>query len=49
MSKIWKRLQKIRGKYKPTPPPTLRANNNIVMGRQTVADILARNIAEISS
>ena len=49
MSKIWKRVQKIRGKYKAIPPPMLRVNNNIVMDRQTVVHILARNIAEISS
>ena len=50
MHSIWKKVQKISGKYKISPPPILKDNTgNIISDKKTVANMLATQFAETSS
>ena len=42
---IWKRVNKIRGKYCITPPPVLHVNNRLVTDPQETSTILAESFA----
>ena len=47
-SKVWKRIDKIRGKHRPRPPPTLKVNNTEITDPLEVATVLAEHYAEAS-
>ena len=47
-SKVWKRVDKIRGKYCPRPSPTLKVNNSEIVNPREVANVLAEHYAEAS-
>ena len=49
LNKIWKKVQKISGKFSATPSPILRQGESIVTDRKQVANIFARKFATISS
>ena len=49
MSKIWKKVQKIRGTYQNTKPPYLIKNNQIITDSETVAELMATHYETISS
>ena len=49
MSKIWKRIGKIKGKYPPNRPPSLLQNGILYEDPKVVADILANHFADVSS
>jgi len=48
-SKVWKKIQKISGKYSPTPQPILEVNGNIVTDPTQVANMIGTSLAETSS
>ena len=39
-AKVWKKIDKIRGKYCPRPPPTLKVNNVKINDPRDVATVL---------
>ena len=45
---IWKRVNKIAGKFSATPTPVLRTRNGIVRSHREVAAVLAENFAAVS-
>ena len=49
MSKIWKRVKKLNGKYIPSHPPSLHDNGVLMQDPQVVADILGEHLASVSS
>ena len=49
MSKIWKRIRKIRGKYENVKAPYLIKNDEHITDPQRIADIMANHYAKISS
>ena len=49
MSKIWKRIRKIRGSYQNIMSPCLVVDDELVGDRGRVADILASHYSSISS
>ncbi|MEL7079666.1 MAG: hypothetical protein AAGM46_27810, partial [Cyanobacteria bacterium J06582_2] len=40
--KVWKKVNKIKGKFSPHPPPTLKENGTIITSPQEVANSFAR-------
>ena len=46
--KIWKRIDKIRGKYRPKAPPILKINNSWITEPREVAATLAEHYASVS-
>ena len=49
MSKIWKKIRKIRGTYQNTKPPYLIKNNQIITDSSEVAEMMASHYETISS
>ena len=49
MSKIWKKIAKIRGRWRGTSPPTLIDGDTIVVDESTVANRLGEHFAAVSS
>ena len=47
-AKVWKKIDKIRGKYCPRPPPTLKVNNVKINDLREVATVLAEHYADAS-
>ena len=49
INKVWKKVQKIKGKYKPTPMPVLKDDNdNMVTNPKDVANIIGESLSNIS-
>ena len=46
-STVWKKVNKINGKYSPKPAPSLKVNNAIVNKPEEVAQVFAKNFSEI--
>ena len=49
MREIWKKIRKLRGKYVPSPPPTLKEGNKIITDSEEVANKLGKHFSDISS
>ena len=49
LNKIWKKMQKISGKFSATPSPILIQGESIITDRRQVANIFAHKFATISS
>ena len=49
MTKIWKKIKKINGKFCPNHPPCLLENNQLITDTKTVCQILANHYSSISS
>ena len=49
MSKVWKKVRKMSGKYNRGAPPCIQINGILEMDHKKVADALGRNIEYISS
>ena len=47
-AKVWKKLDKIKGKYQPKPPPTLKVNGTTLIKPKEVATALAEHYASAS-
>ena len=47
-SKVWKKVNKIKGKYSPKPPPTLKINGQTISQPKEVAQTLAEHYATAS-
>lgn len=48
ISKIWKKINKLRGRYKGAHIPTLKVNNESIIDPSKVANIIAGSLNEIS-
>ena len=48
ISKIWKKVNKLRGKYKGAHIPTLKVNDQAVVEPSEVANIIAKSLSDIS-
>lgn len=48
MSKVWKRVRRISGKYTPTPPPVLNINGTVVAEGVAVANTIGESFAHVS-
>ena len=46
--KVWKKISKIKGKYSPKPPPTLKINGQVISQPKEVASKLAEHYATAS-
>lgn len=46
---VWKKVQKIKGKYQPTPTPALIQNGGNITNPEVVSNILASHFASVSS
>ena len=49
MSKIWKRVKKLSGKYAPCHPPSIMVNGALHQDPQIVSNILGEHVATVSS
>ena len=49
MNKIWKKVQKISGKFSQTPTPVLESNNQVFQDKTDVAEILANSFSNVSN
>ena len=47
-AKVWKKVDKIKGKYQPKPPPTLKVNGTTLIKPKEVASVLAGHYASAS-
>ena len=47
-AKVWKKVDKIKGKYQPKPPPTLKVNGTTLIKPKEVATALAKHYASAS-
>ena len=47
-AKVWKKVDKIKGKYQPKPPPTLKVNGTTLIKPKEVATALAEHYASAS-
>ena len=47
-AKVWKKVNKIKGKYQPKPPPTLKVNGTTLIKPKEVASVLAEHYASAS-
>ena len=47
-AKVWKKVDKIKGKYQPKPPPTLKVNGTTIIKHKEVASVLAEHYASAS-
>ena len=47
-AKVWKKVNKIKGKYQPKPPPTLKVNGTTLIKPKEVATALAEHYASAS-
>ena len=48
-AKVWKKVDKIKGKYQPKPPPTLKVNGTTLIKPKEVATALAEHYASASA
>ncbi|MGL4677181.1 MAG: reverse transcriptase domain-containing protein, partial [Brevinema sp.] len=46
---IWKKIQKLKGKFVPPPLPTLKINNKIITSPAVVANEFGKNLTNIAS
>ena len=49
MREVWKKIRKLRGKYIPTPLPSLKIGNRLIIDNKEVADKLGEHFSRISS
>ena len=49
MTLVWAKIKKIVGKFKPSPPPVLKMNGNLISDPKAVSDIFAGHFAKVSS
>ena len=47
-AKVWKKVDKIKGKYQPKPPPTLKVNGTTLIKPKEVTSALAEHYASVS-
>ena len=47
-TKVWKKVDKIKGKYQPKPPPTLKVNGTTLIKPKKVASVQAEHYASAS-